>query len=126
MGYGEVGGNSSVQVSFWIPTPRDAETEEGDAPGVWNRAASAAGGSQLSARGADLDVQTGRAYRAQDTQLARPPNDSGNFRVTVRFENQAELGRARAVFNAAMGTTVEFELRIRRGQAGQIQIEWPS
>jgi hypothetical protein len=128
MGYGEVGGDGSVQVNVWLRDPEVPEVELGNGRSPFDRAN---GRGQISRKldGMLNGIGTvGSAYVGKDNQGnpgGKVDVPLGDFAVTVEFQNPAERDAARLAFNNATGLTVTFRLAVRRNQPGQIQIEWP-
>ena len=128
MGYGEVGGDGSVQVSVWLRDPDTPEVELGNGRPPFDRAN---GRNQISQKlrgmldgvGANSNAFVGKDN--QGNQRGKTDVPLGDFVVTVDFLNPAERDAARQAFNSATGLTVTFRLAVRRNQPGQIQIEWP-
>jgi|SRR5687768_14031503 len=127
MGYGEVGGDGSVQVNVWLRDPEPPEVELGNGRPPFDRAN---GRNQLSNKLSNMLNGIGAASSAfvgKDNQ-GNPPGKLdalGDFVITVEFQNPAERDAARLAFNNATGLTVTFRLGIRPRRPGQIQIEWP-
>jgi hypothetical protein len=126
MGYGEVGGDGSVQVNVWLRDPETPEVELGNGRPPFDRAGNR---NQLSPRlRAMLNGigTTGNAFVGKDNQGQQGKLEAlGDFVVTVRFNSLAELQAADAAFHNPTGLTVTFRLAVRPRDPGQIQIEWP-
>ena len=127
MGYGEVGGDGSVQVSVHLKHPRNPQVDEGP-PGRVHRDADA--GQQRSARARANAGQgsPGRAYRGQDAQQAGFDTDDplNVFRVSIHFTRQSDLDDARAALAAvtSLPAEVTFPLKVIR-RPGQVHVSWP-
>jgi hypothetical protein len=129
MGYGEVGGDGSVQVSVHMRYPRDPETDEGP-PGRVHRDADTRNQRSDRARGNAGVGSPGRAYRGQDAQQAGFDTDDPRnvFEVTIHFSRQADLDAAIAALNAinplrAGGAEATFPLKVIR-RPGQVHVRW--
>ncbi len=128
MGYGEVGGDDSVQVSVQLTDPRLDEVEEGPAPRVHG---AADGKNQRSGRAqtaAPAPGCPGRGYRGQDQQSRIGKEEAGNvFTVTIQFSRQQDLNDAKAAFAAAttVPAQVQFPVKILHRTPGQVHISWP-
>lgn len=125
MGYGEVGGNGSVQVSVHLKDPSDAQTQEGAAAAVL---AAADNANQRSPRAKALVPAAGapgRAYRGKANQSLASGNTDNLFTVRIQFHNQQELNNAKALFAAADAAPVAitFQLQVR-DEAGQVHVSW--
>ena len=136
MGYGEVGGDGSVQVSVHLrhpredPNPARNEVDEGP-PGRVHRDADARGQRSQRARANAGPGSPGRAYRGQDAQQAGfTTEDARNeFTVTIHFSRQADLTAARNALAAidplpGGGAEAVFPLKVIR-HAGQVHVAWP-
>lgn len=127
MGYGEVGGDGSVQVNVWLRDPEPPEVELGNGRPPFDRANTR---NQISPKLRGMLNGVGAASNAfvgKDRQ-GHPPGKLdalGDFVVTVEFMNPAERDAARQAFVNATGLTVTFRLGVRPHHPGQIQIEWP-
>jgi hypothetical protein len=127
MGYGEVGGNGSVQVSVHLKHPSNSETEEG-APATVHRNADA--NNQRSPRAkANAGVGApGRAYRGKDRQgPGFPTADPDNvFTVVIEFTRLADLNAAKAAIGGltSVPATLEFPLKVV-DSPGQVHVRWP-
>jgi hypothetical protein len=140
MGYGEVGGDGSVQVSVHLRHPREDpnnparnEVDEGPPARVHADADSRNQRSERARNNAGATTP-GRAYRGQDGQ-GTPNNelvteDAANvFTVTIWFSRQGDLTAARnALANIdplpAGGAEATFPLKVIR-RAGQVHVSWP-
>jgi hypothetical protein len=121
MGYGEYGGNGSIQKAIWLAEPDVQVTQLNRGPEAWQRLKE----TQLSRRarlflpkieGSDLTF-----YGKDNTPLGL-----GNFKVRVRFRNDGEIRLAAAAFQKAVGATleVEFSLEVVPDSPGQIKVAW--
>lgn len=125
MGYGEVGGDGSVQVSVHLKYPRNNETEEGP-PGQVHGNADANNQRSARAQGNAGPGTPGRAYRGQDAQ-GIPTDDARNeFTVVIHFTRQQDLDAARAALAAviALPAEVQFPLKVI-DRPGQVHVSWP-
>jgi hypothetical protein len=123
MGYGEVGGDGSVQVNIWLTDPEIPEVELGNGRPPFDRAD---GRRQITGRLRGKLPQIGgrgSSFVGRDNQ--GHPESLGDFEVTVVFGTPAERQAATAAFVSATGLSVTFRLAIRPHHPGQIQIEWP-
>lgn len=127
MGYGEVGGDGSVQVTVHLKHGRPNEIDEGPPARVH---AAADQGNQRSARAranAGPGSQ-GRAYRGQDGQgPAFGTDDPENvFTVAIHFTRQQDLDAARAELAkvTTLPAEVQFPLKVIN-RAGQVHVSWP-
>ena len=127
MGYGEVGGDGSVQVNVWLRDPQGQEVELGNGRPPFDHADAR---NQISPRLRQMLNGIGGASNAfvgKDNQ-GHPPGTVaglGDFVVTVEFQNAAEKQAATQAFNNTPGLVVTFRLAVRPHRPGQIQIEWP-
>jgi hypothetical protein len=122
MGYGELGGNGSIQNAVWLSAPDVQVTQLTKGPEAWQRLKE----TQLSRRA--------RAFipRIERTDLTfygkdNTPASLGNFRVRLRFQNEGEIKEAASAFQKAIGARqleVEFLLAVVRDSPGQIKFAW--
>jgi hypothetical protein len=122
MGYGELGGNGSIQNAVWLSEPDTQITQLTKGSEAWQRLKE----TQLSRRA--------RAFipRIEGTDLTfygrdETPAGPGNFRVRFRFQNDGELREAGAAFQKAIGARqleVEFLLGVVTDSPGQIKFAW--
>ena len=122
MGYGEYGGNGSIQSAVWLSEPDTQLTQLTKGPDAWQRLKE----TQLSRRA--------RAFipRIEGTDLTffgrdETPTGLGNFRVRVRFQSEAEIREVAAAFQKALGARqleVEFQMAVVRDSPGQIKLAW--
>ena len=122
MGYGEIGGNGSIQNAVWLSEPDVQTTQLTKGPDAWQRLKE----TQLSRRaqafiprieGTDLTF-----YGKDDT-----PASLGNFRVRFRFQNEGEIREAAGAFQKAIGAKqleVEFLFPVVTNSPGQIKVAW--
>jgi hypothetical protein len=122
MGYGELGGNGSIQSAVWLSEPDTQLTQLTKGPAAWQRLKE----TQLSRRA--------RAFipRIEGTDLTlfardETPAGLGNFRVRFRFQNEGEIREVGAAFQKALGARqleVEFLMAVVRDSPGQIKFAW--
>ena len=122
MGYGEYGGNGSIQNAVWLSEPDTQLTQLTKGPEAWQRLKE----TQLSRRA--------RAFipRIEGTDLTffardETPTGLGNFRVRFRFQNEVELREVGAAFQKALSARqleVEFLMGVVRDSPGQIKVAW--
>ena len=125
MGYGEYGGNGSIQVSNWLSDPEvnDCITTPGAA--ALNRA-HGNNPSRLSARAQGFLPQVANGHRTSIGK-DKTPADMGRFAVTVNFQSAAELNAALAELQAAAAggrLSATFFVQVLRDTPGQVQIAW--
>jgi hypothetical protein len=122
MGYGEYGGNGSIQSAVWLSEPDTQLTQLTKGPDAWQRLKE----TQLSRRA--------RAFipRIEETDLTffgrdETPTGLGNFRVRFRFQNEGEVRDVAAAFQKAAGARqleVEFQMAVVKDSPGQIKLAW--
>jgi hypothetical protein len=122
MGYGELGGNGSIQSAVWLSEPDVETTQLTKGAEAWQRLKE----TQLSRRA--------RAFipRIEATDLTlfardETPTGLGNFRVRFRFQNEVEIREAGAAFQKALAARqleVEFLMAVVKDSPGQIKYAW--
>jgi hypothetical protein len=122
MGYGELGGNGSIQNAVWLSEPNTQVTQLTKGADAWQRLNEV----QLSRRA--------RAFipRIEATDLTffgkdETPTDLGNFRVRFRFQSEGEIREVGAAFEKAIGARqleVEFVMAVVKDSPGQIKFAW--
>ena len=126
MGYGEYGGNGSIQVSNWLSNPEAADCKLTKGKGAWDHANNKKP-SRLSARAGKLkdDVEAGdQTFVGKDMTVG---DDLGTFLVTVSFENAGELAAALSQLQTALNNgrrSASFTVKVLADTPGQIQIAW--
>jgi hypothetical protein len=131
MGYGEVGGNDSVQVNVWLRDPELADIDLGGGAAPLDQA-NAKNPKKLSNKLKNtirpMVADEALCFVGKDRQgKSSTETNLGDFEVTVRFQHKNELDAAKAAFDAASkagATEVTFHLKVRKSEAGQIQIQW--
>jgi hypothetical protein len=122
MGYGELGGNGSIQNAVWLSEPDTQTTQLTKGPDAWQRLKE----TQLSRRARSF------VPRIEGTDLTfygrdQTPTGLGNFRVRFRFQHEGEIREAAGAFQKAMDARqleVEFQMAVVRDSPGQIKFAW--
>jgi hypothetical protein len=122
MGYGELGGNGSIQNAVWLSEPDVRTTQLTKGAEAWQRLKE----TQLSKR---AQAFIPRIEATDLTFFARDetPTGLGIFRIRFRFHNEVEIREAAAAFQKAVASRqleVEFVMAVVKDSPGQIKYAW--